>query len=110
MKIKDLIEKYDVNYWNMRRWVRLLFGNERFSKFSIKIELTKEEVLEMEALLKTKRKTRERKIRECHAGLDIKPFYRLSKKEKQAKKERLAKMVKLMAKGELARSLESGLL
>jgi hypothetical protein len=74
-------------------------------------EETKQKISEsLKKYWENKKLIKDRGIKENYTELNIKPFYRLSKEEQQAKKERLKKMVKLMEKGELARSLESGLL
>jgi hypothetical protein len=82
MKFKDLRLKYELDYNQMRQCVRAVFGSEYLKNFSFFNELTDEEEEKLVKLLEYKK----------------------------MKRERLDLMVKLCAKGELARSLEKGLL
>jgi hypothetical protein len=82
MRFKDLRIKYKLDYNQMRQCVRAAFGSEYLKTYSLFNEPTDEEAVELVKLLEYKK----------------------------MKRERLAKMVKLMAKGELTRSLEKGLL
>jgi hypothetical protein len=74
-------------------------------------EETKQKISEsLKRYWQDKKLIKDRNCRKYYTELNVKPFYRLSKKEQQEKRERLAKMVKLFTKGELARSLNNGIL
>jgi hypothetical protein len=82
MRFKDLRIKYKLDHNQMKQCIRAALGSEYLKNFSLFNEPTNEEEEKLVKLLEYKK----------------------------YKRERLAKMVKLMAKGELARSLEKGLL